>query len=148
MQHQYVTQLRNIQYKNHTDKKQKPPGFDDNKVSQTCSTYKLPNHREPTTQAIQKKGRHHKDILTQSEKKVHVNSNPYIAMGEQIKNQNFEKKNLIQVQSNKQKNSYSDRFKHWAYNAVKTTMSDFHSKLTINISRDSFFRPLTDKKMQ
>ena len=88
-----MNQLSNIQKKHHyTDKKQRPPAYDDGIVQQTCSTYKLPNAREPTTQAMQKKGRNQKDVLTQSEKKLPNNSNPYIIMGDQFKNQQIEKK--------------------------------------------------------
>jgi len=56
--------------------------------------------------------------------------------------QSFHKhKPVISIsKSDKMKSTYSDRLKHWVYNTVKTTQSNYNAKISLKLSEQVFFK--------
>jgi len=46
----------------------------------------------------------------------------------------------VRLLSLKKSSNLGDKFKHWAYNHVRTARSNYISKATITLGKDDFFK--------
>ena len=52
----------------------------------------------------------------------------------------FSEEERVRLLSLKKSSNLGDKFKHWAYNHVRTARSNYISKATITLGKDDFFK--------